>query len=779
MGEVYRARDTRLDRDVAVKILPPKFADDPARLARFEREAKAVAALAHPNILVLYDFGSDRGINYAVTELLEGESLRGCIGRTVLPWRKGVEIAASIADGLAAAHAKGITHRDLKPENVFVTADERVKILDFGLARVADATPLDQAETRTYSPAQTETGMILGTAPYMSPEQLRGQTADARSDLFSFGTMLYEMVTGRRPFNGRTEAEMSAAILHDDAPALTDSGKRVPPELERVIRRCLEKNPEARFQSARDLAFALRSVLNTGDVPISPVAQPSATGRSPRTVWYAVGGGFALLAAAAVFLLRPTPLAKDQKPAENDRQIKAIAVLPFVNVSKDPDAEYLSDGIPGSIKQDLQELRNLEVRQLSSMSRYFKGSDTDVTELARELRVQAILRGKVLQRQDRLSVSVELVDVSDQSVLLSGQFEGKSADLQEKLTEIAKQICSKLRLQLTGVEEQRLTRRDTSDPEAFQLYLKGRYHWAKASQDGMKRAFDCFNQAIDKDPAYALAYAGLADTYTFYAGAYVPYPEALPKARAAARKAVELDDHLAEAHLTMAGIHFYTDYDWPAAEKAFKRAIDLKPNLAVAHDMYGVFLQSQDRIPEAQAEHRRAIDLEPLTPLFVCDLGWSYYYQRQYDLGMEQANRALEFDPNFVYGHWLVGWIAAVKGQFPAAIASLEKCRQLDDIPMWHADLAAVHAMAGIKAEARKILDELTKLSAAGRYVMPDCFFYMHLHLGDYDQAFHWLHKMHDQRSAGIVWLKVEPMCDPIRSDPRFNEWMRRLKLTQ
>jgi serine/threonine-protein kinase len=293
----------------------------------------------------------------------------------------------------------------------------------------------------------------------------------------------------------------------------------------------------------------------------------------------------------------------------------------------------------------------------------------------------------------------------------------------------------------------------------------------------MKRAFDCFHQAIDKDPAYALAYAGLADTYSFYAGPYLPYSEALPKARAAAQKAVELDDQLAEAHLAVAPLLFYADYDWPAAEKAFQRALELKPNLALAHDTYGYFLDSLGRFAEAEAEHNRAIDLEPLTPLFVCDLAWSYYYQRRYDQGIQQANRALELDPNFVYGHYVLGWAYAMTGEFAPAIAALEKCRKLDDIPMWRADLAAVHALAGNRAEARKTLDELRKLSAAGRYVMPDCFFLVHLHLGDKDQAFHWLQKMYDERSAGVVWLKVEPMCDPIRSDRRYGEWLRRLKL--
>jgi eukaryotic-like serine/threonine-protein kinase len=777
MGEVYRAMDIRLGREVALKVLPSQFAADPLRLARFEREARAVAALAHPNLVVLYDFGTDQGITFAVMELLEGETLRDRMGQRALPWRKSVEIAVAVADGLAAAHAKGIVHRDLKPANVFITADERVKILDFGLAKVGESPPLEKVETQSYSPAQTKTGTILGTAPYMSPEQLRGQPTDGRCDLFSFGCMLYEMVAGKRPFTGNTDVEMTAAILHDDPPELTDSGKSLPLEVQRIIRRCLEKNPEARFQSARDLAFALRSLLNTGDVPLA--APASATGRARAVLWIAAAALLPLMAIGIYLLARSGPGGQDDKEAEQGaRQIKAIAVLPFVNESKDPDASYLSDGIPGSIKQDLQKIHSLEVRQLTSKARFYKGADTDLQEVARELRVQAVLSGKVSQRKDRLTVSVELVDARDMNVLLSGQFEGKSEDLQEKLTEIAKQICTKLRLQLSGAEEQRLARRDTTNPEAFLLYLQGRYHWGKANQESMKKAFECFNLAIEKDPAYALAYAGLADTYGLYAGPWLPYVEALPKWRAAAQKALELDPDLAEAHVAVALVLIGADYDWPAGEKEIRRAIQLKPNLALAHDLYGTFLDTQGRFEEAQAEHGRAIELDPLTPLFITNLSASYYFMRRYDLGIKQAHKALDLDPNFVVGHSSLGWCHMMSGQYPAALKAFQKCRELDDIPFYVADMALAHARAGDMTAARKNLEELKAMQEKGRNVVPDCFFYVYLGLGEKDLAFEWLQKMYDQRSGGITWLKVDPFNEPIRADPRFAEWLKRLKFS-
>ena len=576
------------------------------------------------------------------------------------------------------------------------------------------------------------------------------------------------MVAGKRPFTGRTDVEMTAAILHDDPPELTVSGKSVPLELQRIIRRCLEKSAEARFQSARDLAFALRSILSTGDVPLAP---PAAAPRRARPVlWVAAAVVLLALLASTVYLLpRLGPVGRPEKPAEQGRQIKTIAVLPFDNNSKDPDSVYLSDGIPGSIKQDLQEIRSLEVRQLSSKAHIFKGADTDLQEVARALRVQAVLTGKVSQRKDHFTVSVELVDAHDMNVLFSGQFEGKSADLQEKLAEIAKQICAKLRLQLTGAEEQRLARRETDSPEAYLLYLKGRYHWGRANQESMKKALECFNQAIDKDPDYALAWAGLADTYGFYAGPWLPYPEALPKQRAAAQKALDLDPDLAEAHLAMALVIFLADYDWPGGEKEIRRAIQLKPNFAMAHDAYGLFLDSQGRLDEAEAEHRRAIELDPLTPLFISNFSWTYYLKRRYDLATQQALKALDLDQNFVPGHSTLGYISAMNGHYPAALKEFQKCRELDDIPWYLAMQAAVQGLAGNKTEARKLLEELKGRQEKGRYVMPDCFFFVYLSLGDKEQAFEWLQKMYDERSSGMLWLKVDPFFDPLRTDPRFD----------
>lgn len=476
MGEVYRARDPRLDRDVAIKILPERLARDPQALARFEREAKAVAALSHPNILAIHDFGFEGGITYAVTELLEGETLRSRLSRTALGWRKALETGIAIADGLSAAHSKGIIHRDMKPENIFFTEDGRVKILDFGLAR-STASVAQKGE----APTVTEEGVILGTAGYMSPEQVRGTSADARSDIFSLGCVLYEMVAGQRAFSRETSAQTMAAILEAQPAELAAIGKAVPGGLQNVIAHCLEKNPQERFHSAHDLALALRTTLGV-----------SAEAKRLPVRWVAAGMGMLMVAAAMYWF------------AGRAKPIDSLAVMPFVNVGGDPNTEYLSDGITENLINNLSQLPKLRVLPRSLVFSY-KGKEMNPRKVGQDLHVRAILTGRVVQRGDSLNVQTELVDVGEVSQLWGQQYDRKFTEILAVQEDISRQVSEKLRLRPTGEQQKRLSRRDTENTEAYQLYLKGRYYWNRRTAELLKKANEYFQQAIEKDPGYGLA----------------------------------------------------------------------------------------------------------------------------------------------------------------------------------------------------------------------------------------------------------------------------------
>jgi serine/threonine protein kinase len=541
MGEVYRARDSRLERDVAIKILPERLARDPQALSRFEREAKAVATLSHPNILAIHDFGCERGITYSVAELLEGETLRSRLGRGALGWRKAVEAGIAIANGLSAAHSKGIIHRDLKPENIFLTEDGQIKILDFGLARNTASSAAERAE----APTITEDGVILGTAGYMSPEQVRGTPADARSDIFSLGCVLYEMVTGRRAFSRASSAQTMAAILEAQPPELAATGKEIPAGLENVIRHCLEKNRQERFHSAHDLALALRATLSGSDV----------SKRSSVRRWAIVAGCAAALAIAAAAYW----FAGHAKP------IDSLAVMPFLNVGADPNTEYLSDGITESLINSLSQLPRLRVVPRTLVLSY-KGKEMDPGKVGWDLHVRAILTGKVVQRGDNLNVQTELVDVGELSQLWGQRYDRKFNEILSVQEDIARQVSEKLHLRPTGEEQKRLGKHYTENTEAYQLYLKGRYHWNRRTVDDFKKANEYFRQAIERDAGYGLAYAGLAQSYALFNWYQVQPPrESCPKAKAAAMQAIAIDETLVEAHAALGITKVSCDWDWPGA----------------------------------------------------------------------------------------------------------------------------------------------------------------------------------------------------------------------
>jgi serine/threonine-protein kinase len=737
MGEVYRARDVRLGRDVALKVLPERFAQDPERLARFEREAQAVAALAHPNILVLYDVGAGQGVSYAVTELLEGENLRRCLSRAPLPWRKAVEIAAAVAEGLAAAHARGVVHRDLKPENLFLLADDRVKILDFGLAKFEAAPPTAEVDTRSYSPGQTQIGAVLGTPAYMAPEQVCGLPADARSDLFSFGCVLYEMVSGRRPFPGSTDAELAAAIRYETPLGLAEAGCKVPAELERLIRHCLEKNPEARFQSARDLAFALRALLSDSDVARTSVVRPAGA-RSRR-----------------------------RKP------IESLAVLPLVNAGRDPEADYICDGLTESILFTLSRLPRLRVMARSTVFRY-KGREIDPQLVGRELGVQAVLMGRLSLRGETLSLAVELVDVADGAQLWGEQYRRQLADVLAVEEEIARQITENLRLQLSGAEKKRLAQQPTDDNDAYRIYLQGRYYWNKRTEEGLTRGVACFEQAIAKDPGYALAFAGLADCYNNLGSyAFAAPREAFPRAKAAARKALELDSSLAEAHASLAFVLFLFDWDWPGARKSFRRALKLNPGCVTAHHWFAWFQMVVGDHEGAWASMQRARELDPLSMPINSNLGFCHYFTRQYERAAEQFQTSLEMDTTFAEAQRGLGLCYIALGQHARALAALRKARSFSPgSTEITAQLGSACAHAGKTEEARKILRELDA-AAKRRYVSPYDRAVVHAALGEADQAFALLEEACAERSYALAWVAIDPALDGLHADPRFAEVLR------
>ena len=767
MGEVYRARDARLGRDVAIKVLPDHMAKDPKAIARFEREARAVAALSHPNILAIFDVGSQQGFSYLVTELLEGETLRAHLRGSSIGWRKATQISSAIAEGLSAAHSKGIIHRDLKPENIFVTTGGHVKILDFGLARRQHiASPQD--ETATVTDVGTEPGTVMGTVGYMSPEQVRGYVADAPSDIFSLGCVLYEMIAGRRPFARETPVQTLAAILEHNPPSLTESGSEIPQQLDRIVANCLEKLPSERIQSAQDLSVALRDVLS-GSGTSRPSSAPTAVRSSHSKNAIQVTGVLlvVLIAATLYWFNRPG------KPTDS------IAILPFVNAGGNPDMEYLSDGITDGLINTLSQVPNLAVMSRNSVFRY-KGRQTDAQAAGQRLKVQAVLTGRVVQRGDNLVINAELMDVRTSRHLWGEQYNRKLADIIALQEEISMEISSKLRYKLTGEEKQRLTKRYTSNSEAYQLYLQGRYHWFKRTPEGFNKGIEYFKKSIQADPNFAPAYAGLADTYNNLANynfALLPPKEAWAQAKAAASKALQIDDTLAAAHTTMAMGALYYDWDWPAAEKEFKRSLELDASSSFTYHWYSHFLMTMGRTEEAFSAGRRALELDPLDLPISSHQGWYYLWTREYKRAVEPLKKTIELAPNFSVAQWYLGLAYEQNGAFQDAISQFENCVRLTGgNPSMIALLGHAYAIANRKSEAQAILRQLSALSKQ-RYVPAYAVAAIYAALGEKEEALSALERAYAERDTWMDYLGLDPRLDPLRPDPRFDDLLGRMKL--
>jgi TolB-like protein/tRNA A-37 threonylcarbamoyl transferase component Bud32/Tfp pilus assembly protein PilF len=767
MGEVYRARDTRLGRDVAIKVIPPEFVRDPDRIKRFEQEARTAGALNHPNVCTVFDVGTHEGSPFVVMELLEGESLRDKLSSGPIPLRKALVYATQTAEGLAAAHEKGIVHRDLKPANVFVTKDGRAKVLDFGLAKLTlrgeSGEDLAQSPTRT---SDTLPGVVMGTIGYMSPEQVKGQPVDARSDLFSFGAILYEMLTGRRAFSGGSAAEVSSAILRDDPPPLTEES--LPSALERVIQRCLEKSPDQRFQSARDLAFALGESAS-GSTVVPPARAGSRTRRPP----YALLAG--LLVVALAIALGMSGWLRGLLPATPGAAgIRSLAVLPLQNLTGDPGQDYLVDGMTDAVTTSLAQIGSVRVISRTSAMAY-KGSKKRLPDVARELHVDAVVEGSVARSGERVRITAQLIRAKTDAHFWVRSFESPTADMLTLQGEVARAIADEVRAKLTADEKNRLTQEHRITARAYDAILRGRFALDQGTEAGMKEALEQFSRALEIQSDCAPAFAGIASYYATLPFFSTSSPaEVFPKARAAAEKSVELDDGLAEAHASLAYIRAYYEWDWTAAEREFHRALDLRPSFADAHFSYSRFLAASGRLEEAVSEIRKAEELDPQSTGLKANTALLSYFQGSYDDALTHLQEIAAGDSTLSTARWGIGLVYEAKGMGAEAVESLEKATKLSSSLNLQSSLAHAYARFGDPVRARRILSMLTERSRTS-YVPSYFLAIVHVGLGEKDLAFEWLERAYQERSTVLAYLRIDPRLAPLRSDPRYAELVRRL----
>ena len=768
MGEVYRARDSRLGRDVAIKVVAARLVDDPDALARFRREARVVASLSHPNIVALHDVGTEGRTAFAVMELLDGESLDRSIGAAGLPWTQALEIAAAIADALACAHDRGVVHRDLKPANVFMTRDGFVKVLDFGLAGQDPDHVVEAQTTKATAAAETQPGVMLGTVGYMSPEQVTGEATDARSDIFSLGCVLYELLSGRRPFGGATAPEVHAAILRDRPGPVADASN-VPPEVNAIVQRCLEKRPEQRFQSARDLAFALRRACAGSGTRAEPPVHPLLT---RRTV---VALGSAALAAVATGVWWNRP----RGPATAVGGTQSLAVLPLLDLSPDRQQEYFADAITEDLMTRLAKMGNWRVISRTSAMAY-RGTAMKTSDIARELGVDLVVTGTVQRNDTRLKVTAQLIDGRTDRIVWPGSFERDLGDVFALQNDISFAIARQVGLALTPDVNKRLTAAAGPMPRvAFDEYARGRYAWNKRSEADLRDALLRFRAALDVEPTYAAAWVGLADSYGQLGyGSYDRPKESFPLAREAAEKALQHDPFLAEAHASLGYAFMYYDWNFSQAEAKFRQAIELNPNSEYAHQWLAYLLTAQEQpAAEAEREIAEAKELDPLSVAIRTDQAFMFHYYRRDDEALRAVTQALEMNSRYPLAWFWRGRILTSLRRYEDADAALQKIAQLRTWTPAMAALGFLYGKMGRRKDALKVLAEFEALAQSGRYASSYAIGVIHAGLGDRERALSALEDAFAERSHWLVWLKRDPRWDGIRDDARFQALVHRVGL--
>jgi serine/threonine protein kinase/tetratricopeptide (TPR) repeat protein len=817
MGEVFLAEDTKQhSRKVALKVLPEELTRSETRLRRFKQEARAILTLNHPNILTVFEIGEAAGSHYIATEYIEGETLRHCLWRGPMKLDEVLGIGIQVAMALEAAHAAGIVHRDIKPENIMLRQDKFVrdrfvKVLDFGIAKLTDRDVVESdPEAVTIPISATIPGAIMGTSGYMSPEQAQGESIDERSDIFSLGVVLYEMIAGQPPFKGKTESHTRVSVIDHDPAPLLQHVSNVPRQLERIVSKALAKDRFKRYQTITDLKLDLEQLRDelhysespeTGEVlrptqadvlssvptvarsrseTVAENAQASRIDSRPRKerTNRIVSGVLGLLAvlvvAGLVFYAYPS------------RPINSVAILPFVNDSNDANAEYLSDGLTESIINSLSQLPNLKVMSRNAAFR-FKGSNVDPLEAGRDLNVGAVLTGRLVKLDDRLVIKAELIKVQDGSQLWGAEYNSNLDDIFSVQDEVSKKISQSLRLRLSGEDEEKLAKRYTKDAEAYQLYLKGRYFWNKRNEEGFRNGIDFFKRAEEKDPTFALAFSGLADSYALLCDIGVAKPvDEMPKAKAAAQKAVDADPALAEAYTSRAFVRLAYDWDWLGAQSDFQQALKLNPKYPTAHQWYASYLMQMGEFSLAKQEIEEAHKLDPLSPIIAANTGLYSYYEHNYDDAIAKYRSTLESDPDFWVARHYLALAYVQKGRYQEAIAELRKLIKAPESgPVSDkvvaaeteasASLGFAYGLAGKQREGRAILRQLETLSQQ-RYVSPLYFAIVYAGLKETDKAIEYLNKAFDARHPGLVLIRIEPMFDGLRGDERFKQLIKRFE---
>ena len=766
VGEVYLAQDTKLGRTVALKILHSQIAQDPEIMSRFMLEAKIASTLDHPNVAHIYEVGEADGVHFIAMQYVEGDTLSHHLKKRSLSAGEILDFGIQMVDALEDAHSKGISHGELNSSNIIITTRGSAKVLDFGVAKILNQVevPLPQAleQERDGLPPNSD------VRQYLSPEQKLTAETSRRSDIYSLGVILYRMATNRLPFASAENAGPQPVNMELPPESITRLNRKAPQELDRIVQKCLEKDPDFRYQTASDLLVDLKNLQRDFESSAARMTglRRSNISRLKKQALWAIG----IIALALSFFV--------YKYATQKQTIHSLAVLPFVNINQDANMEYLSDGITETAINSLSQLPHMKVLARGTVFTY-KGKQIDPLKVGEELDVDAVVMGTIQQQGQTLTIQASLVNARDGVQLWGERYNRPFADLMAIQTEMSKEITRRLRLTLTGQQKEQLNKTYTRNMEAYQLYLKGRYYLNMRTREGFEKAIDSFEQAIRMDPKFAQAYAGLSDSYSLLSNwGFLPSTEGYPKAKAASLEALQLDDSLAEAFTSLASIQSSYEWNWEEAEKNFKRAIVLNPNYVNAHHWYSFSLSLTGRHQEALAEMKEAVQLDPLSLILNANLGYTLYVGRKYDEAIEQLKNTIDLDPNFAITYQYLGYAYEMKGNYARSIEALKKATSLaPDNLTFYADLARAYAVSDQNSEAEKMLNQLQRLSSQ-QYVAGFDIASIYTGMGEKDKAVEWLNKAYDEHSDNITYIKMEPRFDSLRSDPRFIELIRRVRLS-